>query len=178
MDIYTIGHSTRTIEEFIFIMHKYEIDVLVDVRSYPGSNYVPQFNKEIMQKWLVDSGVEYIHLSELGGRRKSNPNIDEALVSGWEKTAFRNYAEYSLSEAYKKGIDKLVALSKHQTICIMCAEIVPWRCHRLIISNSLVFKGEKVFHIIGESKLVEHKLGMYGAKAVIDNDKIIYPKVE
>lgn len=176
MDIYTMGHSTYTIEEFLFLMKKYNIEIVVDVRSYPGSKYVPQFNKENMQDWLYDAGIEYMHLAELGGRRRGDPKTDETLVSGWRKEAFRNYASYSLSQEYEKGINRLMELSENHILCLVCAEIVPWRCHRLIISNSLVYKGKKVFHIIGKAELIEHELSLYGAKGVIDEGKIIYPK--
>lgn len=177
MDIYTIGHSTQTKEEFIEILKTYGIEILVDVRSLPGSNYVPQFNKEEMEKWVVASGIEYIHCLELGGLRKNTADIDEYLVSGWENKSFKSYAAYSLTKAYEDGIDKLISLAKKKKVCIMCAELVPWRCHRLIISNSLVFRGVHVLHVIGESKLVEHEISLYGAMAIIDGDKLIYPKL-
>lgn len=177
MDIYTIGHSTHTKEEFIDILETYKIEVLVDVRSLPGSNYVPQFNKEEMEKWVVASGIEYIHCIELGGLRKNSIDIDDYLVSGWENKSFRSYAAYSLTQSYEQGIDKLIALAKTKKVCIMCAELVPWRCHRSIISNSLVFKGAKVLHIMSKSKLVEHEISLYGALAIIDGDKLIYPKL-
>ncbi|NLY37078.1 MAG: DUF488 domain-containing protein [Tissierellia bacterium] len=178
MNIYTMGHSTYTIEEFVLLMKQYKIQLVVDVRSYPGSRYVPQFNKENMRVWLGDNGLEYIHLPELGGRRKGDPASDEALVAGWDKASFRNYAAYSLTEEYEKGIEKLIRLSMEQIICVVCAEALPWRCHRLIISNSLVYRGQRVFHIIGKSELIEHSLSLYGAEAVIDKGRLIYPRMD
>lgn len=152
MNIYTIGHSTHSKEEFIAILKKYEIKILVDVRSFPGSKYVPQFNQEAIEKWLPDNDIKYIHMPELGGRRNKSKIIDEKFVAGWQNTAFRNYAAYSLTKEYEEGIEKLIDLSKDNTVCYMCSEAVPWRCHRLLISNTLVSKGLNVFHIISSNK--------------------------
>ncbi len=130
-----------------------------------------------MEKWVVASGIDYMHCLELGGLRKNSIDIDDYLVSGWENKSFKAYASYSLTRSYKDGIDKLIKLAKTKKVCIMCAELVPWRCHRLIISNSLVFKDRHVLHIIGKSKLVEHEISLYGAIAIIDEDMLIYPKL-
>lgn len=176
MDIYTIGHSTHSIEEFISILKKYKIEVLVDVRSYPGSKYVPQFNKENMKSWVIENGIEYIHMSELGGRRKKNEEIDESLIEGWRKAPFRNYAAYTFTDEYDKAIDKVIEMAKSARVCYMCSEAVPWRCHRLLISNTLVSKGIKVHHIIDEKNIIDHELGKYGAEPVIKNNRVIYPK--
>lgn len=176
LKIYTIGHSTHSQEEFIDLLKTYEIDVLVDIRSYPGSRHVPQFNKENMEKWIPEAEIQYIHLKELGGRRKNNKEIDETLVNGWNQIAFKNYAGYSLSSEYQEGIKELMDLAKRQKVCYMCSEAVPWRCHRLIVSNTLVIKGFEVFHIMSKTKTINHELGLYGAKPKLDEDTIIYPK--
>lgn len=176
MDIYTIGHSTHSKEEFISILEEYDIEVLVDVRSYPGSKYVPQFNKENMEIWIPENEIEYIHMKDLGGRRKGNKDLDQSLIDGWENTAFRNYAGYTLTPEYEEGIKKLIAISEKKRTCYMCSESVPWRCHRLLISNTLFLKGINVFHIMSETKNITHELGMYGAVPVIEGEKLIYPK--
>lgn len=176
MEIYTIGHSTHTEKEFVSLLKEKNIKLLVDVRSLPGSKYVPQFNKENMEIWLPKKDIEYIHMSELGGRRNKNKKIDELLVNGWENTAFRNYAAYSLTKEYEKSIDELINLSKKSKTCYMCSEAVPWRCHRLIISNTLVLKGMNVYHIIDDKHTITHEIGMYGAKPINKDSKLIYPK--
>ncbi|NLB19840.1 MAG: DUF488 domain-containing protein [Clostridium sp.] len=175
MKIYTIGHSTHSKEEFISLLKAYNIQVLVDVRSYPGSRHVPQFNKEDMEKWVAEAGFKYIHLKDLGGRRKSNIEIDATLIEGWNQAAFKNYAGYSLTSEYRDGIEQLIGIASESTVCYMCAEAVPWRCHRLLISNTLVTRGFDVFHIMSKTKTISHELGRYGAKPVINNGIITYP---
>lgn len=175
MQIYTIGHSTHTKEEFISLLEAYHIQTLVDVRSYPGSRHVPQFNKEDMEKWVSEAGVKYIHLKNLGGRRKANSKIDDGLIEGWRQVAFKNYAGYSLTPEYKQGIEELMGIARESTVCYMCSEAVPWRCHRLLISNTLVVKGFEVIHIMSNTKTITHELGKYGAKPVVQRDAITYP---
>lgn len=176
MDIYTIGHSTHNEEEFVSLLESYGIELLVDVRSYPGSNHMPQFNKENMEKWIPKNDIQYKHMPSLGGRRKKNHDIDESLVNGWKNNSFQNYAAYSLTKEYEDALHELIALEKEKRVCYMCSESVPWRCHRLIISNNLSLKGLTVHHIMTEKKAVLHEIGMYGAKAVVEDSKIIYPK--
>ena len=175
MDIYTIGHSTHSQEEFIEILKAYDIELLVDVRSYPGSKHVPHFNKENMEMWMPDKSIEYIHMRELGGRRKAIKDIDESLVDGWNKQAFRNYASYSLTDEYEEAIDSLISLAEKKTVAYMCAESLPWRCHRLIISNNLLAKGIDVHHIMSKTKTILHELGKFGAEAIVEGSKVIYP---
>lgn len=176
MDIYTIGHSTHSQEEFIAILKSYKIETLVDIRSYPGSNYVPQFNKENMEKWIPENNIKYVYMKELGGRRKASKNIDESLINGWRQVAFRNYAGYTLTDEYQQGIEKLILLAEKEVLCYMCAESLPWRCHRLIVSNTLVSKGIDVYHIMSETKTIKHELGKYGANPVMENSRVIYPE--
>ena len=176
MDIYTIGHSTHTSDEFVSLLKTYGIELLIDVRSYPVSNYMPQFNKENIEKWLPENSIDYHHMPTLGGRRKKNHEIDESLVNGWNSTSFQNYAAYSLTKEYDEAIDHLLAFQMDKRVCYMCSESVPWRCHRLIISNTLALKGLNVHHIMTEKKTILHEIGMYGAKAVKEGSTLIYPK--
>ena len=176
MDIYTIGHSTHTSDEFVSLLKTYGTELLIDVRSYPGSNYMPQFNKENIEKWLPENSIDYHHMPTLGGRRKKNHEIDESLVNGWNSTSFQNYAAYSLTKEYDEAIDHLLAFQMDKRVCYMCSESVPWRCHRLIISNTLALKGLNVHHIMTEKKTILHEIGMYGAKAVKEGSTLIYPK--
>lgn len=178
MRIYTIGHSTHSEEEFLTLLNTFKIKKVIDVRSFPGSRYVPIFNKEVMEVWLKDHQIDYLHLSELGGLRKLDKNVNPILVDGWRNASFRNYAAYSLSKDYHDGIEELLRLSHKEQVVIMCSEAVPWRCHRLIISNTLVDQGIEVEHIMSNDKLIKHKLGMYGAKAIKKDNEITYPKEE
>ena len=176
MKIHTIGHSTHSEEEFITLLKAYDIQLLVDIRSYPGSRYVPQFNKENMERWIPETGIQYLHLKELGGRRKGDKNINVNFIEGWKQLAFRNYAGYSLSQEYRKAIDELMELASRDRVCIMCSESVPWRCHRLIISNTLVHQSVEVIHIMSQTKAIVHELGIYGAKPQPMASFLIYPK--
>ncbi len=176
MVIYTIGHSTHSWEKFVAMLKSFEIELLADIRSYPGSRYMPHFNRETMVKTIPESGMEYIHMPGLGGRRRNLPEIDESLTEGWKHIAFRNYSAYTLTEDYSKGLEELMEIAKQKTTCIMCAESVPWRCHRLLVSNSLSFKGFCVRHIMDEGKTISHEIDRYGAKTLFDGKNVIYPK--
>ena len=131
-----------------------------------------------MELWLPRNDIKYIHMPELGGRRNKNKEIDQSLVNGWKSAAFRNYAAYSLTQVYEEGIEKLIKLSNEDRVCYMCSEAVPWRCHRLIISNTLVSKGINVYHIMTEKKTITHEVGVFGAEAVKKGSQLIYPKLE
>lgn len=175
MDLFTIGHSTHSQELFLEILKSFNIEVLVDVRSYPGSKFLPHFNKENMIKWVSENGIEYKHIKDLGGRRRKSIEDVSAFVAGWTHIAFKNYAAYTLTKEFENALNSLIKIAKKQKVCIMCAESVPWKCHRLIISNSLFFKDINVFHIMGKNKFIEHKINKFGAKAEFDGKKVIYP---
>lgn len=176
-DIYTLGHSTHSQEEYLYMLKAFNIETLIDVRSYPGSRYMPHFNKENMEKWIVTNGIRYLHMPQLGGRRRSLKGIDENLINGWEHIAFRNYAAYTLTDEYEQGIDELIEIARVERVCYTCAESVPWKCHRSIISNTLTLKGFKVYHIMSATKIDLHEIGRYGAKGIISDGKLIYPKL-
>lgn len=176
MTYYTIGHSTHTEAEFIDILKVYKIEVVVDVRTLAGSNYVPQFNQEKMQKWLAKANIDYYHAKGLGGLRNKQKEVAYKLVDGWRNNSFRNYAAYTLTEDYKNALDKVVEKFKNQQIVLMCSEALPWQCHRLLISDSLVYRKHLVKHIMSKDKTIKHKRNQYGAKSYIRNKQIIYPK--
>ncbi len=178
MKIFTIGHSTRSIVEFIDLLKENSIKMLVDVRSHPGSRYVPCFNKENLEIILKYNNIEYCHLTILGGRKKSYDNSHYSLVNGWKNASFLNYASYTLTPEYEKGIQQLLAIASHKNTAIMCAESVPWRCHRLLISNTLFAKNIEVHHIMNSHTTIKHELNKYGAFAVIKNNKVLYPATE
>ncbi len=175
MEIYTIGHSTHSEKNFLDILQSFKIQVLADVRSLPGSRYLPHFNQESMSVALKSIGINYVHMPGLGGRRRKICNDNLHLVAGWKHVAFRNYALYSLTSEFEKELNELISIAKKFRVVIMCAESVPWKCHRLLISNSLVAKGIKVLHILNKNDIITHALGKYGAKAEILECRVIYP---
>src|ERR1035437_3548203 len=126
-NIWTIGHSTHPIEKFIKMLKSCEIKILADIRSYPGSRYCPQYNKEILQKTLAEAGIDYIHIPELGGRRKAKP---DSINVAWKHAAFRGYADYMETDAFKKAIEELEVIATEKSMAYMCSEAVWWSCHR------------------------------------------------
>lgn len=167
--LYTIGHSTRSIEEFIEVLQAHSIQTLVDIRSFPMSRRLPHFNREAMEKSLAESGVRYIWMPALGGRRKKirddSPNI--AL----RNDSFRNYADYMLTDAFRQGVEELVKLAEESRTAYMCAERVYFHCHRMLVSDWLVAHGHDVQHIDASGPTKPHKLM---AEARIMGADVIY----
>ncbi len=166
--IYTIGHSTHTASEFLSMLRSFDIRLLVDVRSLPGSNKFPQFNKENLQPWLESHGITYLHMADLGGRRRVHKDSHN---DRWHKDAFRGYADYMESNEFKAAIQHLEALALQQCTVYMCAEALWWRCHRSMISDYLLSKGWLVRHIMGIGKVQEHT---YTQPAIIVNGVLSY----
>ena len=175
-EIWSIGHSTRSIEEFLALMHEHAIDSLVDVRSFPGSRRCPQFGREMMNAWLADHAITYQHAIDLGGRRNRNYNIDPAINAGWRLASFRNYADYTLGDAYQAGIVQLGIVAQNSRVAFMCSEVLPWRCHRSLIANTLVARYWAVHHIMSIGKLIEHRLGAWGPEPLVVNGRVTYPE--
>lgn len=151
--IWTIGHSTRSWEEFVEMLKSFEIELLGDVRSFPGSRKFPHFHKENIEKKLPKEKIEYFHFKDLGGRRKASPNSKNTI---WKNVSFRSYADYMETESFKNGIKKLNEVASKKRVAIMCSEAVWWRCHRSMISDYLKVNGWKVFHIMNTEKAYEH----------------------
>lgn len=168
--IWTIGHSTRSFDEFVSILHSFDIKIIADIRSFPGSRKFPQFNKEVLEISLPQNGIQYIHIKDLGGRRKANPNSKN---TGWRHIAFRSYADYMETTSFKEGIRELEQIARRQRTAYMCSEAVWWRCHRSMVSDYLKLRGWKVMHIMGILKEQEHP---YTAPARIVNNKLNYEK--
>jgi len=169
MTIYTIGHSTRDLAEFVEILKAYKIELLVDVRSVPRSRHTPQFNLDNLAAELPKSGIDYRHLEKLGGLRhttKASTNL------GWHNTSFRGYADYMQTPEFTSGLDELLALAKDKTVVIMCAEAVPWRCHRSLIGDALLVRGHEVIDIFDEHKTQPEKLTDF---ARVEGLAITYP---
>jgi uncharacterized protein (DUF488 family) len=150
--IWTIGHSTRTIEEFLALLRAHSITLVVDVRQFPGSQRYPHFNKEPLARLLVAHGIKYLHIPELGGRRRAKKY---SVNTAWRNAAFRGYADYMETTTFAIGMDRLAEAANENTV-IMCAEAVWWRCHRALISDYLKATGVQVFHILDAKKIEPH----------------------
>ncbi len=146
---FTIGHSTRSIEEFVALLRAAGVKLVVDVRTVPRSRTNPQFNRDVLPASLSPHGVAYEHLPELGGLRGPQRDISPETNAFWENASFHNYADYAMSEEFHSGVEKLRALGHDARSAVMCAEAVWWRCHRRIIADYLVAAGEEVWHILG-----------------------------
>ena len=151
--IWTIGHSTHTLEEFVAMLLSFNIDIVVDIRSYPDSRKFPQFNKEALKISLPENNIEYVHLKKLGGRRKVNP---ESKNTTWRHVAFRGYADYMESDSFAEGIKELTEIAQQKRTAYMCSEAVWWRCHRSMVSDYLKADGWDVQHIMQIVKSTEH----------------------
>ena len=153
ISLWTIGHSTLSIEDFVKRLKSFQIQLLADVRSYPGSRRYPHFNKEKLGASLADAGVRYEHFSELGGRRRARP---DSLNVAWRNESFRGYADYMETNQFRAGIERLVDIASTHRTAIMCSEAVWWRCHRSLISDYLKVKGIEVNHIMSIGKAEPH----------------------
>lgn len=169
--IWTIGHSTHTLGEFLTILKSFEIELVVDIRSFPGSRRYPHFNKAALSASLPEQGIGYIHLKDLGGRRKAKIN---SANTAWRLPAFRGYADYMETPIFKHSIRELETLASSKRVVFMCAEAVWWSCHRSLVSDYLKNEGWKVLHIMAEGKATVHP---YTAPARIIDGKIVYSKL-
>jgi uncharacterized protein (DUF488 family) len=150
---FTIGHSTRSIDEFVGLLRNAGVRIVVDVRSMPRSRTNPQYNSKIFQVTLSEFKIGYEHIAALGGLRGRNRDVPEAVNAFWQNQKFHNYADYALSESFCLGLNRLRELGHASPCAIMCAEVVWWRCHRRIIADYLIANGETVFHILGRDRI-------------------------
>lgn len=169
LTILTIGHSTRTLEEFVDLLEAYGVTLVLDVRSVPRSRHNPQFNKETLPSSLKHFGIKYIHMAEIGGLRR--PKHDSVNLA-WRNNSFRGYADYMQTKEFTDNLLKIVALARENRLALMCAEALPWRCHRSLISDALVVRHVKVEHIISATSLINHQLN---EMAHVEGTKITYP---
>lgn len=169
MTVFTIGHSTRSLDELVELLRANDIELVVDVRTAPGSRRVPHFAKSSLGAQLPLRGIEYIHLPELGGLRKATSGSANA---GWRNASFRAYADYMQTEAFLAGLNRLMAMANGRKLAIMCAEAVPWRCHRSLIADALTARGVEVREIIGWRPARLHTMTSF---ARIDGDRVTYP---
>ena len=150
---FTIGHSTRSIEEFVGLLQSVGVRLLVDVRTVPRSRRNPQFNRDVLPGTLADFQIEYEHIAALGGLRGHRHDVSPAMNAFWKNQSFHNYADYAMSEQFRAGLDRLCHLGHQSASAIMCAEAVWWQCHRRIIADYLVAEDEIVFHIMGADRI-------------------------
>lgn len=166
--IYTIGHSTRTFEELVLMLQSFGVKMLVDIRNYPGSRMFSHFNKEYLEIALLQNGIKYLHMKDLGGRRKPLPDSKNIA---WKLPAFRGYADYMETKPFKDAIKELEKLAKKTPVAYMCSEAVWWSCHRALVSDYLKFRGWDVIHIMNKGKGTPHS---YTSPARIIKDKLSY----
>ena len=167
--VLTIGHSTRTIAEFIELLRAHGVSCVVDVRTVPRSRHNPQFNKGILPKSLKKADVGYIHLPGLGGLRHAQR---ESLNMGWRNTSFRGYADYMQTAEFEQSLEKLIRLANEDRIALMCAEAVPWRCHRSLIADALLVRGIRTEDIMSLTRRQVHTLTPF---AQVRGTTITYP---
>ncbi|HET7624059.1 MAG TPA: DUF488 domain-containing protein [Verrucomicrobiae bacterium] len=167
--VLTIGHSTRSIEEFIRLLQAHEVTCLADVRTIPRSRHNPQFNADSLPASLKTAGIRYVHIAELGGLRHTTR---DSINGGWRNTSFRGFADYMQTPEFAEAIDRLIELARHERIAIMCAEAVPWRCHRSLISDALLIRGIRVEHIMSLTHRQAHALTPF---AKVRGMQITYP---
>ena len=172
MHFFTVGHSTRTFKELLNLLKEHDIQVLVDVRRWPSSGRYPQFDRERLRESLETSGIEYVWLGEeLGGYRREGLGI-ESPNKAWNSEGFRNYADHTLTEDFRRGTEKLLTWAEDTRVAYMCAEKFYWRCHRRIISDYVKKRGHEITHIIERGKTRDHELPNF---AQITNGKLTYP---
>lgn len=168
--IHTIGHSTRPIEEFIDLLREFGITTLADIRTIPRSRHNPQYEQEALKQSLPKAGIAYVHLTALGGLRNK---ADTGLNDGWRNASFRNFADYMQTPTFEEGLGELLGIAQKSPTAIMCAEAVPWRCHRSLVGDALLARGVKVLDIIGKGHAQEHKLTSF---AKVKGTRVTYPK--
>jgi len=168
--IWTLGHSTRPIDEFIGLLRAYQINLLIDVRTVPRSRHNPQFNTDVLAQSLREAGIRYRHLPELGGLRKPKKG---SINDGWRNASFRGYADYMQTDEFSAALEELMADSRLRPTAIMCAEAVPWRCHRSLIADALVSRDWDCRHIMSPEKATPHFLTSFARS---EGGALTYPK--
>lgn len=167
--LYTIGHSTRTLGELVALLHAAGVSVLADIRTIPRSRHNPQFDGEALRTSLGSRSIRYAHLAQLGGLRRARRDSPN---TGWRNASFRGFADYMQTEGFERGLEELRALTGEGRVAVMCAEAVPWRCHRSLVADALTARGATVEHILGASKTSPHHLTPF---AKLEGTRVRYP---
>ncbi|MGA3208904.1 MAG: DUF488 domain-containing protein [Syntrophales bacterium] len=170
--IYTIGHSTRTVDEFVEMLQVFHIEMVVDVRSIPESCHNPQFNKDELKKMLRKRKIDYVHLYVLGGLRHTTK---ASINTAWKNASFRGFADYMQTSEFAEGMEQLIGLARDKRVAIMCSEAVPWRCHRSLISDALLVRNYHVEDIMSSKTTKSHVLTPW---AKVKGMRITYPEPE
>lgn len=168
--VFTIGHSTRTIHEFIELLKSHGVTRVVDVRTVPRSRHNPQFSRETLPESLKGASIEYTHMARLGGLR--HPKAD-SVNTGWRNASFRGFADYMQTPEFEESLLKLIAVAGRERIALMCAEAVPWRCHRSLVADALSVRGFQVEHIISRKSSKAHEMTPL---AKVEGMRITYPE--
>jgi uncharacterized protein (DUF488 family) len=168
MDIWTIGHSTRSIDELLAVLQGQSIRLLADVRRYPASRRHPHFSQPVFAEALRKCGIDYLHFPELGGRRAARA---DSTNTAWRVEAFRGYADYMMTDPFRAGIERLLAIAVEKRVALLCAEALWWRCHRALIADHLKAAGHTVLHILSGDKTELHP---FTSAAQIRNGKLSY----
>jgi uncharacterized protein (DUF488 family) len=167
MRIYTIGHSTRSLDELVGLLREHGVQRAADIRRYPGSRRYPHFSRESLEKTLPEHGIAYLHVVELGGRRQPRPDSPN---TAWRNAQFRGYADHMHTSEFSDALDHLLA--SDVPTAIMCAEAVPWRCHRNLVADELIRRGHEVIHILGPGASQRHVIN---PMARVIDDHLAYP---
>jgi uncharacterized protein (DUF488 family) len=167
--IYTVGHSTRSADEFVALLTAHHIRRLVDVRTIPRSRHNPQFNSDRLPDTLRQASIEYVHMAALGGLRRPRP---DSINLGWRNESFRGYADYMQTEEFSAALEQLIAVASSALTAIMCAEAVPWRCHRSLVADALVVRGIEALEIMSTTRATSHTLTSF---ARIHGVHLTYP---
>ena len=167
--VFTIGHSTRPIDEFIRLLTAHSVDRIIDIRTIPRSRHNPQFNRETLSAALRRAGIRYTHMSGLGGLRHARR---DSVNGGWRNASFRGYADYMQTAAFRKSLARCIELASHHDVALMCAEAVPWRCHRSLVADALLVRGVSVSEITSGIRARPHLLTPWAEVRGID---ITYP---
>ena len=167
--LYTIGHSTRAAGEFVALLEAHGVRELVDVRTIPRSRHNPQFNSDALEATLAAAGLGYVHMPSLGGLRRPKP---DSVNAGWRNESFRGYADYMQTPAFAAAIDQLIGIARARPTAIMCAEAVPWRCHRSLIADALLVRGMEAAEIVSATRTAPHALTSFARP---DGTAITYP---
>jgi uncharacterized protein (DUF488 family) len=173
VQLFTIGHSNRSFEDFLSLLKEFQIRLIADIRRYPSSRKFPHFNRETLAELLSAQGIQYVWFEALGGRRHTAPD-KKSPNTGFKSPGYRNYADHMMTDEFLAAADELIALVKKLRTAIMCAEKFFWKCHRRLLSDFLYVQGITVFHILEHGTLQEHKLTQ--GMVVTDNGLVIYPQ--
>jgi uncharacterized protein (DUF488 family) len=170
--VLTIGHSTRPIDVFTGLLESNGVKHLVDVRTIPRSRHNPQFNSDALADSLREAGIAYTHIPGLGGLRRTSP---DSINGAWRNASFRGYADYMQTAEFAANLERVIEMARSERVALMCAEAVPWRCHRSLIADALLARGIDVEEIVSETRRQEHKLTPF---ARVDGSTVTYPAID